>query len=121
MPAVSVSLLGAPLLASGEAAEAEAVLRPARDREPGDAWLNINLAQTLIRLGRSEEAIRYFTAAQAAQPTAAHELAHALADRGESEAAISVFRDLTRRRPERAPPFQLPRKAAEVSGQGPGS
>jgi tetratricopeptide (TPR) repeat protein len=99
MPAPSVILLGALLLGSGEAAGAEGVLRAARDREPGDVWLNIYLARSLMRLGRSEEAIRYFTAAQAALPSAAHELALSLQDKGETDGAIGVLRDLTRRRP----------------------
>jgi eukaryotic-like serine/threonine-protein kinase len=99
-PAVSVTLLGGLLLATGEAAEAEAVLRPARDREPNNAWLNVHLARSLELLGRSEEAIRYFMAAQAGLPESANALAHALLARGETDGAIRVYRDLTRRRPD---------------------
>ena len=100
MPAVSVGLLGSLLLESGEVAVAEQVLRPARLREPGDGWLNIYLARSLIRLGRPEESIRYFTAAQAVLPAAAFELAHALEAKGETDEAIRLFRDLARRAPE---------------------
>jgi eukaryotic-like serine/threonine-protein kinase len=117
MPAVSVTLLGALLLDSGEAAGAEGVLRPARDRDPGDVWLNIYLARSLNRLGRSEEAIRYFTAAQAALPVAAHELAHALMDKGETDGAIGAFRDLTRRRPDEPRHFGCLGKALKSRGR----
>ncbi len=46
-----------------------------------------------------DEAIRFYTAARAARPDTAHELAHALSARGESDEATEVFRDLTRLRP----------------------
>ena len=48
---------------------------------------------------RREEAIRYYTAARMLRPETAHELAHALKNKGESEEAIIVFRDLVRIRP----------------------
>jgi eukaryotic-like serine/threonine-protein kinase len=116
-PPASITLLGALLVASDEAAAAEAVLRPSRDREPGDVWLNLFLGRSLKRLGRSEEAIRYLTAAQAAMPEAAHELAHALADKGERDAAISVFRDLARRRPDLPFHYNCLGRALESQGR----
>ena len=44
-------------------------------------------------LARRDEAIRFYTAARAVRPETAHELAHALAARGQTEDAIAVFRD----------------------------
>src|SRR5262249_26741096 len=57
------------------------------------------LGVALERLGRREEAIRYFFAARSVRPETAHQLAHALELRGESDEAIAVFRDLVRLRP----------------------
>ena len=103
MPSASAAYLGAILLKTRQEARAEEVLRPARDREPGDVWLNIYLARSLQFLQRPEEAIRYLTAAQAALPESAHDLADALFARGEVDGAIGIFRDLSRRRPDQAP------------------
>ena len=54
------------------------------------------------QLSRRDEAIRFYTAARAIRPETAHELAHALEKRGESDEAIAVFRDLKRLRPGNA-------------------
>jgi tetratricopeptide (TPR) repeat protein len=48
----------------------------------------------LEALGRTDEAVRYYTAARSIRPETAHELAHALEHRGESDEAIEVFRQL---------------------------
>ena len=53
----------------------------------------------LEKLSRRDEAIRFYTAARSIRPETAHELAHALEKRGESDEAIAVFRDLKRLRP----------------------
>ncbi|MFO0891546.1 MAG: tetratricopeptide repeat protein [Isosphaeraceae bacterium] len=99
LPTVSFDLLGKALGDAGAKSEAEAVLRRGRRLHPTDIWLNYDLARALEKLGRREEAIRYYTAARMIRPETAHELAHALVRRGESEEGISVFKDLTRLRP----------------------
>jgi Flp pilus assembly protein TadD len=99
MPVVSMDLLGKALGDAGAKAEAESVLRRGCRAHPGDVWLNYDLARSLETLARREEAIRYYTAARMLRPETAHELAHALRMKGESEEAIGVFRDLARIRP----------------------
>ena len=99
LPAVSIYLLGATLLHVGNAAEAAAVLRHGQLLHPEDFWLNNTLARCLERLGRVDEAIRYHIAARSLQPESAHDLGHALAEKGETDEAIDVFRNLTELRP----------------------
>ncbi len=94
LPPVTLALLGSALLRAGDPAAAEAVLRPAQRRHPGDLWLAIDLAQTLEKLSRRGEAIRYYMMARAVRPESAHSLAHALEAQGESDEAIAVFREL---------------------------
>jgi serine/threonine-protein kinase len=96
---ISLNLLGGALLVAGDPQRAEGVLLRAQRRYPGDVWLNYNLAQCLHKLTRYEAAIRYYTAARAIRPEVAHELAHALNYKGESDEAIAVFQDLVRLRP----------------------
>ena len=72
----------------------------ARRRYPGDVWVNYVLALCLERLGRRDDAIRYYTAARPIQPVTAHELAHALAAAKEPDEAVAVFRDLKRLQPK---------------------
>ncbi len=96
LPPVSLDLLGSALRDAGDPQMAESVLRQAQRRHPGDVRLNYNLAQCLEKLARRDEAIRYFTAARSIRPEIAHELAHALRNKGESDEAIAVFQDLTR-------------------------
>jgi serine/threonine-protein kinase len=100
LPAVSLNQLGAALLDAGDPGGAEAVLRDAQRRHPGDVWLNATLAQCLERLARREEAIRYYMAARSLRPETAHALAHALEHKGETDQAITVFQDLARLRPK---------------------
>jgi eukaryotic-like serine/threonine-protein kinase len=99
LPAVSFHLLGATILNTGDPADAAAVLRHGQRLHPNDVWLNFTLAQCLGRLGRREEAIRYYVAARSLRPETAHELGHALEEKGETDEAINVFQDLTRMRP----------------------
>jgi serine/threonine-protein kinase len=99
LPPVSLHLLGSALRDAGDPKAAESVLRPAQRRHPGDVWLNHSLAQCLERLARREDAIRYYTAARSIRPEVAHELAHALREKGESDEAVAVFQDLTKLRP----------------------
>jgi tetratricopeptide (TPR) repeat protein len=91
---VSLDLLGSALDAAEDRAAAEAVLRAAQRRHPDDVWVNYNLARVLEALSRTDEAHRYYTAARSIRPETAHELAHALESRGESDEAIEVFRRL---------------------------
>jgi Flp pilus assembly protein TadD len=98
LPAVSLNLLGATLLDTGDPAGAEGVLREAQRLHPGDVWLNYDLARCLGRLGRREEAIRYYVAARSLRPETAHDLAHALAEKGETYKSIYILQDLTRLR-----------------------
>ncbi len=76
---VSLDLLGTALHHGGDAAAAEAVLRAAQRRHPGDVWVNYDLAGVLEKLARRDDAIRYYTAARSIRP----ETAHALEDKGE--------------------------------------
>ena len=96
---VSLDLLGRALKDAGDPAGAEAVLRRAQQRHPGDVWINYDLARALEKLARREEAIRYYTAARSLRPETAHELAHALENKGERDEEIAVFEDLRRLRP----------------------
>ena len=98
--AVSLDLLGTALNDAGDATTAEAVLRGAQRRHPGDVWVNYDLAEVLEKLSRRDDAIRYYIAARSIRPETAHKLAHALEDKGESDEAIAVFQDLARLRPE---------------------
>ena len=52
--------------------------------------------------GRLDEAIRFYTAARAIRPETAHELAHALEKRGDSDESLAVHRDLNALRPGNA-------------------
>jgi len=100
LPAVSLNLLGATLLNMGDPAGAVAVLSEGQRLYPGDVWLNYTLAQCLERLARHEEAIRYYMAARSLRPGTAHQMAHALEAKGETDQAIAVFQDLARLQPK---------------------
>ena len=99
MGVVTLNLLGSALADERDLATAERVLRRALARHSGDAMVNHRLAVVLGRLDRRDDAIRFYTAARAFRPETAHEFAHALADRGQSDEAIEVFQDLVRLRP----------------------
>ena len=100
--AISLHLLGTGLNDAGDSARAESVLRTAQQRHPRDVWVNYALGTVLEKLSRRDEAIRFYTAARSIRPETAHELAHALENRGDSDEAIAVFRDLKRLRPGNA-------------------
>jgi serine/threonine-protein kinase len=98
--AITLDLLGTAIQGAGDLAAAEKVLREAQRRHPGDVWVNHDLGRLLEKVGRTEEAIRYYMMARAIRPETAHRLAHALENKGEGEAAIQVFQDLVRLRPK---------------------
>jgi serine/threonine-protein kinase len=99
---VGLQLLGNGLKDAGDSELAETLLRSAQQHYPGDVWINYVLGTVLERLSRSEEAIRFYTAARAIRPETAHELAHALDRCARTDEAIAVFRDLRRLRPGNA-------------------
>ena len=96
---ISLDLLGRALKDAGDPAGAEAVLRRAQQRHPGDVWINYDLARALEKLARKDEAIRYYTAARSLRPETAHELAHLLEAKGERDEEIAILEDLRRLRP----------------------
>jgi tetratricopeptide (TPR) repeat protein len=100
-PVQTLNLLALALLQSGDNDAAVALLRRAVERHPRDVWTNYRLAELLLRIRppRRDEAIRYFTAARALQPETGHPLAHLLGDRGDTDEAIQIYRDLARLRP----------------------
>ena len=102
LPPVSLDLLGVSLLDEGDAQNAANLLREAQRSHPRDAWLKYNLARSLHKLGRTEEAIRYLMAARTIHPETAHDLAHLLEQKGETDEAIAIFQDLNRLRPDDA-------------------
>src|SRR5262249_18982465 len=103
LPAASLHLLGANLSSvRGDLQAGETVLREGQRRYPGDVWINLDLARCLERLGKRDEAIRYYIAARSLRPETAHELAHSLEEKGETDHAVAVFRDLVRLRPRDA-------------------
>jgi serine/threonine-protein kinase len=97
--AISLDLLGRALKDAGDPRGAEAVLRRAQQRHPGDLWINYDLGRTLEKLSRKDEAIRYYTAARSLRPDTAHELAHLMGVKGERDEEIAIFEDLRRLRP----------------------
>jgi len=117
LPAVSLHLLGATLLALGDPTSSEAVLRAAQRLYPSDVWLNYDLAQCLERMARREEAIRYYMAARSLRPETAHSLAHALEAKGETDQAIAVFQDLVRLRPKRSGHLNCLGEALQTRGR----
>jgi serine/threonine-protein kinase len=98
-PVETLRLVSDSLIESGDENAAARLLRRVQAVHPSDVSVNLRLGMLLDKLSRRDEAIRFYTAARAIQPATAHELAHALAARGEGDAAIAVFRDLRRLRP----------------------
>jgi serine/threonine-protein kinase len=101
-PPRSLTLLAGALADAGEREAAVELLRRAQAEHPGDVSTNFRLARNLEQLHppRTEEAIQYYSVARGLRPETAHELAEALESRGQSDEALMIFRDLTRRRPE---------------------
>jgi tetratricopeptide (TPR) repeat protein len=97
-PAATLVLLAQALAAVGDYPAAVRLLRAVVRCYPGDVWVNFELATDLRQLQppQPDEVIRYLTAAGALRRVAAHELGHALQDRGRVDEALEVFRDLTR-------------------------
>jgi eukaryotic-like serine/threonine-protein kinase len=114
---VSLHSLGAALHSDGDDALAESALRRAQQRHPRDVWVNSELGGVLKKLGRTDEAIRFWTAARAIRPETAHALAHALADRGDFDEAIAVFCDLVALRPKQIQHLGCLRLTLEERGQ----
>ena len=100
--AISLHLLGSALNETGDSTLAESVLRRAQNSHPDDVWVNYALAEVLKKLSRRDEAIRFYSVAQAIRPDTAHSLAHALDERGDLDEAVAVFRNLKRLRPRHA-------------------
>jgi serine/threonine-protein kinase len=91
---VSLQLLGTSLSDAGDHKLGESVLRKAQQRFPGDVWVNYELGNVLWKLKRSDEAIRFFTAARAIRPDTAETLGQALEWRGDIDEAITIYCDL---------------------------
>jgi serine/threonine-protein kinase len=91
---VSLQLLGTSLSDAGDHKLAESVLRKAQHRFPGDVWVNYELGIVLWKLKRSDEAIRFLTAARAIRPDTAETLGQALEWRGDTDEAITIYCDL---------------------------
>jgi serine/threonine-protein kinase len=97
--AISLQLLAVGLFNAGDPTGAESVLRRAQEQHPGDVWVNYELGSVLHGLSRAEESIRFLSIARAIRPEMAHQLAHALDQRGDSDEALGVFRHLKDVRP----------------------
>jgi serine/threonine protein kinase/tetratricopeptide (TPR) repeat protein len=95
-PPDALARLGSVLEAAGLPNEAEAVLRQAQARHPGDFWINYNLGHVLI-FGPSphpDEAVGYCRAAVAARPGSAEArsiLGLALARDGQADRGIAAY------------------------------
>lgn len=88
------------MLLNGVGANTDTIklLRDALYRNPGDFWLNLELAHALRRAGRSPEACQYYRAALAVRPTnfvVWTTLGVVLQDAGESDEAILAHRKAT--------------------------
>jgi tetratricopeptide (TPR) repeat protein len=117
LPAVSLDLLAVSLLDEGDATAAADLLRKAQEVHPMDGWLKYNLARSLEKLGRTDEAIRYFMAARTIHPETAHELAHILENNREPYEAIAVFRHLSRLKPKNPRNFLCLGRALKDQGR----
>jgi tetratricopeptide (TPR) repeat protein len=97
-PPLALSTLGSVLGFMGAIEPAEALLRQARQRHPGDFWVNNDLAAalTMARPARWDEAIRFYTAAVALRPQSpqAHvNLGIALGENGRLDEAVAEFQE----------------------------
>src|SRR5262249_3732738 len=97
----SLTLLAVILADGGDRPAAVEVLRRGLLRHPFDVRLNFDLARDLAEQGPEGrvEALGYYRVARALRPENGHELAHLLKDRGRSEEAEAIFRDLSRLSP----------------------
>jgi RNA polymerase sigma factor (sigma-70 family) len=104
VPASTVVLLADALAGTGAVAEAVEVLRQAQRHHPADFWINHQLASylLLLRPSRSDEAVRFYTAALAVQPKSpgVHlNLGNALLQKGQFAEAVASFRQAIRLQP----------------------
>jgi tetratricopeptide (TPR) repeat protein/tRNA A-37 threonylcarbamoyl transferase component Bud32 len=102
LPVQSTFMMAIYLRGAGDPEAAVSLLQEAQQHHPNDIWINFYLAhflQEMVNPPRTEDAIRFYTAARALRPETGHALAHLLAAQGKTDEAIAVFRDLIRRRP----------------------
>jgi tetratricopeptide (TPR) repeat protein len=97
----ALSWFGEALRKAGAPEQAEAVLREVRRQRPGDFWANYRLAVFLLRSQppRTEEALRFDTAAAALRPQSpgAHlNVGHELDALGRTDEAIAEYREAIR-------------------------
>ncbi len=94
-------LLALALEKAGDKNRAIDVLRAAIVRNPGDLWLNLELAGRLARTEppQTAEAIRYFSVARAIRPASGYELAELLEGQGKHGDAEAILRELVRLQP----------------------
>jgi eukaryotic-like serine/threonine-protein kinase len=100
-PVQTITLMASSLLDADEPAAAAEFLDRVQAQYPDDVWINHILGTCLekVQPPRTDEAIRFYTAARALRPETAHDLAHALNRRGRGDEALAVFQDLTNRQP----------------------
>jgi serine/threonine-protein kinase len=98
LPASTQHLLASTLWSLGARAQAANVLQMAQRLEPGDFWINADLAVCLLQ-SHPAEAVRFFTAALALRPRSAvahYNLGVALHGRGQVDEAVAEFRHAIR-------------------------
>jgi serine/threonine-protein kinase len=100
-PPLTLAFLGRTLVNMRALAAAEALLRQARQRHPGDFWANSDLAEALSegRPARWEEASRFYTVAAALRPQSpgAHlNVGRALFEQGRLDEAIAESQEAIR-------------------------
>jgi serine/threonine-protein kinase len=100
LPPITVQLLAAAFRRAGDEDAALAALRKAQRVHPSDLWLNYDLARSFETQGDDDQAARFYTAARTIRPEVGHALAHVLERQGRGEAAVDLFRELTRLRPD---------------------
>jgi tetratricopeptide (TPR) repeat protein len=104
LPPATLELLVPALGRSGEADLAIRVLEGGVRRHPGDYWLNFELARTLARADRANEAVLYARICMSLRPTSGHPRAFygtMLLRSGDTEGAITVLRDARNLAPDR--------------------
>jgi serine/threonine protein kinase/Flp pilus assembly protein TadD len=114
LPPSTLDLLAAALYRLGAIREALDLLREAQWQHPGDYWINHDLArmfQSAARLSekdraaRSDEAVRFYTAALAARPLspdARLNICWALMNNGRLDESLHMYREMIRLRPDYA-------------------
>jgi tetratricopeptide (TPR) repeat protein/tRNA A-37 threonylcarbamoyl transferase component Bud32 len=104
-PPVVLAGLGGALVNGLLEEEARALLRESQQRHPEDFWINFQLGCYFLQKDRPQEAVGYFRAAVASRPESgqAHTmLGRALRDTGDTDGAISAFRNAIELNPNRA-------------------